>query len=292
MVAGRRRAWCDVTSTLSQRIGFMQGRLSPQIDGRIQAFPWPFWQEEFAAAAAIGLEVMEWTLDAERLDENPLMTEAGRRVIREHIGRHSVGIPSVTGDCFMQQPFWKARHAADVDERVAMLHRVVIACGAMSITKVVVPLVDAGSVSNPDEEACFRRHLLECTNLLRQHRVKIVIESDRPPEQQARLVDAFPADCVGVNFDMGNSASLGWSPADEIRSLGQRIANVHVKDRTVGGGTVPLGTGAVDFPTVFRSLADVGYTGPFILQTARVGDGQHSAALHRYASFIMQFLTE
>lgn len=274
------------------RIGFMQGRLSPQVDGRIQAFPWPHWQDEFAAAAALGLPMMEWTLDAERLGENPLMTDAGRASIRHLMARHSVAIPSLTGDCFMQQPFWKAIHAADVDERLDMFRQVIIACGAMSITKVVVPLVDAGSISGVDEDARFRRHLLECTGLLRQHGVKVVIESDRPPAEQARLVDEFPPDCVGVNFDMGNSASLGWPPADEIRLLGRRIGNVHVKDRMAQGGTVPLGTGAVDFPTVFGALADVGYTGPFILQTARAGDGNHVAALRRYASFIGQFLGE
>ena len=28
------------------RIGFMQGRLSPQVDGKIQAFPWVHWRDE------------------------------------------------------------------------------------------------------------------------------------------------------------------------------------------------------------------------------------------------------
>jgi len=30
----------------SNRIGFMQGRLSPQVNGKIQAFPWSHWQSE------------------------------------------------------------------------------------------------------------------------------------------------------------------------------------------------------------------------------------------------------
>lgn len=292
MADGPRKGWCDVAGPSMRRIGFMQGRLSPQIDGRIQAFPWPFWEDEFATASSLSLPFMEWTLDAKRLDENPLMTAAGRSRVCDLMAANSVAIPSLTGDCFMQEPYWKGIDNATIDERLDIFRRVVIACGEMSIEHVVVPLVDAGSITSAEEDSCFRRGLLECVPLLRDCGVKVVVESDRPPPEQARLVDAFPGDCVGINFDMGNSASLGWDPAAEIRVLGMRIANVHVKDRTAGGGTVPLGDGAVDFPTVFESLAAVGYTGRFILQTARARDDDHSAALRRYASFITSFLAE
>jgi len=262
------------------------------MNGRIQAFPWPYWQEEFATAATLSLPSMEWTLDAERLDENPLMTDDGRAIIRALMQTHSIGIPSLTGDCFMQEPFWKASSSAGLGKGLDMFRRVVVACGKTGITHVVVPLVDAGSITSAAEESCFRHTLLDCVPLLREQAVKVVVESDRPPPEQARLVEAFPEDCVGVNFDMGNSASLGWDPAAEIQVLGKRISHVHVKDRLAGGGTVPLGTGAVDFPRVFDSLADIGYSGRFILQTARAHDGDHAAVLTQYAAFISTFLAD
>ena len=31
-------------------IGFMQGRLSPLVNGKIQAFPWDYWRDEFSLA--------------------------------------------------------------------------------------------------------------------------------------------------------------------------------------------------------------------------------------------------
>ena len=60
----------------NDRLGFMQGRLSPLIDGRIQVFPWSCWQEEFMIAERHGFRLMEWTLDQHRLYENPLLTLA------------------------------------------------------------------------------------------------------------------------------------------------------------------------------------------------------------------------
>jgi len=42
-----------------------------------------------------------------------------------------------------------------------------------------------------------------------------------------------------------------------------------VKDRVLGGGTVPLGTGHTDFDVCFSLFEELNYTGPFILQAAR-----------------------
>ncbi len=87
----------------------MQGRLSPPVDGRIQAFPWEHWEAEFPKAAGIGLSLMEWTLDHEGLAENPLMTSVGRSMIRDLATEYGVTVPSVTCDCFMQAPLLEGR---------------------------------------------------------------------------------------------------------------------------------------------------------------------------------------
>mgnify|MGYP007072153412 CR=1 FL=1 len=66
---------------MNKRIGFMQGRLSPIVDGKIQSFPWDNWKNEIIIAKSIGLSQMEWTLDQDRLYENPLMTLEGQQEI-------------------------------------------------------------------------------------------------------------------------------------------------------------------------------------------------------------------
>ena len=64
-------------------IGFMQGRLSPLVNGKIQAFPWNHWKDEFSIAYENGFKIMEWTLDQDRLYENPFMTEKGQSEIKK-----------------------------------------------------------------------------------------------------------------------------------------------------------------------------------------------------------------
>ena len=65
-------------SEVVSNIGFMQGRLSPLRNGRIQSFPWGNWENEFRQAEDTGLTSMEWTIDSERFSENPLVTPDGQ----------------------------------------------------------------------------------------------------------------------------------------------------------------------------------------------------------------------
>ena len=51
---------------LTNNIGIMQGRLSPPIDDKIQAYPAKTWQREFEIAKEIGYSAIEWIV------ENPL----------------------------------------------------------------------------------------------------------------------------------------------------------------------------------------------------------------------------
>ena len=41
-------------------IGIVLGRLSPPVAGRLQAFPWASWAEEFGLARACGFATLEW----------------------------------------------------------------------------------------------------------------------------------------------------------------------------------------------------------------------------------------
>jgi hexulose-6-phosphate isomerase len=267
------------------KIGFMQGRLCDQVNGKIQAFPWDHWQDEFPVARQLGVHLVEWTLDQEGLHENPLLSVAGQAQIRELMAKYELSIPSLTGDCFMQAPFYKAG-GQEKENLLADLRAVLAACAAIGVEFVVVPLVDNGSLQTAEDEQQLLAGLLPLAGQLRATGVKIVFESDFPALQLASFIAQFPADVFGINYDIGNSAALGFSPAEEIAAYGDRILNVHVKDRILGGTTVPLGTGNADFPTAFDALKRCGYQGNFILQTARVQDGNHAAAIGRYRDMV------
>lgn len=266
---------------MTNKIGFMQGRLSPLVDGKIQAFPWNSWQQEFPAAESLGLGLMEWTLDQDRLYRNPLLTLQGQQEIRSLCQAHQLAISSLTGDCFMQAPFWKAQGQAKAALEVDFI-AIARACAEVDIEMIVVPLVDNGRLENEQQEEALLAFMLAQADLFRELGLRIIFESDFAPAELARFIGRLPADVFGVNYDIGNSAALGYKPEEEFAAYGPRIVNVHVKDRVLGGTTVPLGTGNANFSTVFRLLRDAAYGGYLIMQTARARDDGHAGALRQY----------
>lgn len=273
------------------RIGFIQGRLSALVDGKIQAFPWEKWQDELRIAEQNKIHLMEWTLDQDRLYENPLLTEVGQIEIRALCKSHELTIPSLTGDCFMQAPFWKVTG----DERVALEQdfcEIAKGCAAVGISMIVVPLVDHGRLENMEQENILINFLEIQSEFLASNGLKVIFESDFAPTELVRFISRLDPILFGINYDIGNSAALGFNPAEEIASYGNRIMNVHVKDRKLGGTTVPLGTGSADFETVFEALAKIGYNGNCILQTARAIDEDHAGVLSRYRDMTVGWLSK
>jgi len=271
---------------MMEKIGFMQGRLSPMIGGKIQSFPWDSWRDEIVAAKSIGVSIMEWTLDQDRLYENPIMTSSGQREIISLCSKYDFSIPSLTGDCFMQAPFWKATDSGYCEKLKADFKAIIESCSNIGVKFVVVPLVDGGSLDDLQQENILIEFLLQQEKKLKELGVRIIFESDFAPIELNRFISKLDSDVFGINYDIGNSASLGLNPSEEFKLIGDRILNVHVKDRVLNGTTVPLGQGNADFKSVYSLLKSHSYEANYILQTARATDDQHLGVLLEYKKFV------
>ena len=82
----------------------MQGRLSPSTSGKIQEFPIQTWQDEFEMAAGLGLKAIEWTVDFLDYRSNPIFISELNSKLANLINEHSMHIPSITLDCFIEAP--------------------------------------------------------------------------------------------------------------------------------------------------------------------------------------------
>ena len=270
-------------------IGFIQGRLSPLVYGKIQAFPWDHWKQEFKIAYDSGFSLMEWTLDQDRLYDNPFVTLDGQQKIEELSNKYRISIPSLTGDCFMQAPYYKA----SMKERTALLQdfrNVINACKVIGVEFVVIPLVDNGRLENSGQEKALLEGLSTTESILQKDDIKILFESDFPPERLRDFITQLPPEIYGINYDIGNSAALGFDLETEIDAYGHRILNVHIKDRLFNGTTVPLGQGDADIPKVLQALKSIGYKGNFILQTARAENDDHAGVLCQYRDQVIKWL--
>ena len=72
---------------------------------------------------------------------------------------------------------------------------------------------------------------------------------------------------IDVLYDVTNAAAIGESPADGIRTLGERIQLVHVSDAPAGQWRHdPIGSGDVDFAAVHTALSDIGYDKGIVIE--------------------------
>ena len=279
--------YLEMSSTVLN-IGIMQGRLSPLRNGRIQSFPWGNWKNEFIQAEELGFTHLEWTIDTERFAENPLLLASGQSEINQLLRLHSLFIPSVTCDYFMENPFWK--NSVDlIRNNVVSIIRGMRKIGAKIL---VIPLVDNSSIRDLVQWDAIIEFFSSLESELSEDGLRIAFESDLGPQALFQFISNFDSKYFGINYDIGNSASLGFNPTDEFNMYGSRVVNIHVKDRVLGGNTVALGEGAADFKTVFKLIKDHNYTGNLIMQTARSKEGKHAEVLVRYRNMILDWLED
>ena len=268
-------------------IGIMQGRLSPPVGGRIQAFPGDGWEEEFRKAAALGFGEIEFIFEAPDWERNPLSNGEGLKRIRKISAETGVKVNYVCADYFMERPFFRVSER-DRKQSVKMLKRLIEQCATIGIKGVEIPLVDNSQIETGEEAELLIESLRECLPLAEAGNIRLPLETSLNPDDFRALIEKIGHPLVRANYDTGNSASLGYNPKEEILKLGQWIDNVHIKDRKLGGGTVPLGEGDTDFDAVFQTLRKVAYRGSFILQAAR-GGGEVEVA-RKYLAFVRRYV--
>lgn len=250
----------------------MQGRLVPPEGGRFQSFPREHWRQEFPDASAVGLDTIEWIYDAYGEDVNPLATDAGIAEMRRLCALHQVAIESVCADWFMDFPLVGADPIA-TQIRWQRLGWLMDRCAIIGVKRMVVPFVDASAIGSQQDMIAVAAGILSLAPVMDQTKVELHLETALSPADFADLLARAPHRGIKVNYDSGNSASLGYRPQEEFSAYGARVGSVHLKDRKFGGGTVPLGEGDTDFDALVEALAAVGYPGDFILQAARGDPG-------------------
>ena len=252
----------------SLKIGVMQGRLLPKIDGRYQAHPIDKWQDEFLIASDLGLSFIEFILDFDHFESNPLMSSDRFAQILDLSQKTEVLVKTVCADYFMEAPL-HSRNKSTASTSRKVLEILIFNASKIGVTDIVLPLVDQSSVSEPELRKRFIEAFKPIVKMLNDANINICLETDLPPVEFAELIANLDSNKITVNYDIGNSASLGYNPADEFLMYGTRISDVHIKDRIFGGSSVPLGDGDADFHAVLYGLAQVNYTGPLIMQAYR-----------------------
>jgi hexulose-6-phosphate isomerase len=249
-------------------LGTMQGRLLPKYQGRYQAHPVGYWDEEFFIAADLGLDLIEFILDYEDVDQNPLSHSAGINKISRVVAKTGVRVKSICADYFMIAPL----HAEDTavrDRSFRVLQHLIQAGNDLGVTDIVIPCVDQSSLRTLEQKERLISVIKQLESDAERAGIHLALEADLPPLEFKSLLDSANCPSLTVNYDTGNSASLGFDPSEEFLSYGKSVTDIHIKDRRHAGGPVPLGEGDTRFDLFFAALDPREFKGHFIMQAYR-----------------------
>lgn len=276
---------------MKNKIGIMSGRLSPPIANNIQQFPFNSWKNEFVKANELGFDSIEWIYDLN--ENNPILNNHDE--LKLFSVKNNVKIDSVCADYFMEKKLFNVSEH-DLALNLQKLNQLIENCNKLNIEILEIPLVDSSSIQNEKFRNEFISNLNSSLSIAEQNKVFLTLETDLPPEFFKKLVLDFDHPNIKINYDIGNSVSLGYNPSLELSTLSKWIKNIHIKDRLYDSHTVPLGMGDVDFELFFSTLSKIHYSESLIIQGARedLENNQISPeqTCSKYLNFVKRYVSK
>lgn len=254
------------------KIGVMQGRLLPKYKGRYQAHPLGYWEKEFSLAKNLGLDCIEFILDYNDFDKNPLMSDNGIKEIIRVKSKTGVDVKSICSDYFMEAPIHSENDEVS-SQSIKVLNTLIKNASKLNVSDIVIPCVDKSSFQNDIQINRFVKKIKNSIKIADNNDINLALETDLSPKKFKNLLEKIKNKRVTVNYDIGNSASLGYKVENEFSAYGEKITDIHIKDRLLNGESVFLGEGDADFDDFFSQLSKQNFDGLIIFQAFRDNDG-------------------
>ena len=247
-------------------IGIMGGRLSDPINNEIQSFSKKSWKTEFVKAEQIGFEVLEWVFDLH--ENNPILDNDGVKEIQQVEKEHNILVNSLCADYFMHNKLFEVS-SFELEKNLKLLKKLISQCHKIDLKILELPFIDSSSLKTEQNQNEIINNLEKILPIIEENNVILALETDLEPNSFTNLLSKINHPNVMANYDIGNSTAKNYDTEFELEILKPWIVNVHIKDRNIGGSTMPLGQGDVNFDLFFSTLKKINYSGDFVIQGAR-----------------------
>ena len=246
----------------------MQGRLLPRFNNRYQAHPIQIWPSEFYIARELGFSSIEFILDYDQVLKNPLMHDEGLQLIQDVINKTNVTVNSICADYFMHAPL----HSDYQSDSEKLLIELIDNAEKINIKDIVIPCVDESSLKNDLDMDKLHQSLSKILPIAEEKNIYINLETDLQPLKLYDFISNFNSNNIKINYDSGNSSSLGYDVNEEFELYGNYISDVHIKDRKLNGESVTLGSGDADIKQLLNLIYTYNLEKNIIMQAFREYD--------------------
>ncbi len=250
------------------RIGIIQGRVLPERLDQLQIFPISGWRDELSKIMEMGFDYVELLFDKELVLDRLLADFANIKNLGISLDNTNkvLAAQSVCVDYLSSLSVINPETESLFYNKIVELIDVF---GNTTVDILVIPFFDANSIVSESE---FRFVLdwiarREFDEIALRRNIILALELSLPASQIRSALMEHSFKNIAICYDLGNARAAGYLPENEIITLANLIAHVHIKDRKVNGPNVMLGEGDVNFVECFKSLVKIGYGGRLILET-------------------------
>ena len=237
------------------------------------------WAERFNAAQSAGYDFLELSVDETpermaRLDWSLAERLAFFRASRES----GIPVPSMCLSGHRKIPFGSADPAVRA-QAATFMEKAIRFAGDTGIR--VIQLAGYDVYYEPSTRES-RQHYYEgmerALEIAAQHQVMLALEIMDTPflnsiSKYLKLKERLPSPWFKVYPDLGNLTAWGNDVGEELTAGIHHIVGVHVKEtKPVGPGfpgafrDIAFGDGTVDFVHCFKTLRELKYAGPFLVE--------------------------
>ena len=250
------------------KIGIIQGRLSPPIEG-FQECP-ENWKREFELLEKLGLSHVDWIVTKSSFNRNP--------VFFEDLNDYSIN--AICADNLVDECIF--------DDLENGLMPICNAAIKNNIKNITIPLLEDSSVQDDKNRKAFIKLMLPIADLYGD--LNFSFEAELEAGKLLEIVNL--RDNFFVTYDTGNITSCGLDHEKYINLVKHKIDNVHLKDRTFEAKTGEPLTGDTNFKLIFKTLSNIGYNGVYTLQTMRGRFGNEVNVISKQKEIFEELLSE
>ena len=255
---------------MNNNFGVMQGRLLPKFKDQYQSHPLGYWQKEYDIASKLFLKNIEFIFDLYLYNENPIYSNLEEIInIQKKTG---ITTSSICADFFMNAPI----QSASGEEKIIfkkIISKLIKNLSKLGGSDIVIPFVDNSKLKNREDKEKVIEFLNSFEEICSDNNINLSLETDLEPKEFRDFIDAFDNNFITINYDSGNSASLGYSIFEELNILGNKITNIHIKDRLLNGFSVELGKGNANLKLLKKFIIENNYDGVITFQAYRDKEG-------------------
>jgi sugar phosphate isomerase/epimerase len=220
----------------------------------------------FDEAQKLGFDGIEFDL-ARDYKNDVLWTREGRQSLLDMAHKTGVDVASVCLGALWGQTF-ASDDTGDRERAREVVTEAARFTPELGTRVILVPIVGVEGQDNATGVQRWVEGLRACAPVAEQAGVTLALENvGRSPARSAPsildIIKQVGSPAVKAYYDVGNATSFGFDATEEMRLLGDQIAQVHIK----GARSAQLWENTLDMAAVARTLKEIGYDGYLVFET-------------------------